>query len=594
MQYKITKITGIVIMQNQQQWCEPDLNETNRSTSSSGFGRTFYIANIMEIFERLAWYGFFAVSSIYMTTPKSQGGIGFTDIERGAVQGIIPFFLYLLPVVTGALGDRVGYKKMFFFAFLVMTPSYYLLGQAQSFWPFFAALSFVALGAACFKPVVVGTVNHSTNDGNRGLGFGIFYTMVNIGGFLGPLVAGYMRAISWDAVFMMSAIWIAINFIPLMLFYKDPQTLPKTKQSPTQVLKTAQSVLGNTRLALALFVALALLMSAGVGFSDYSQAFTWIAIWLVANWVWDRMLINRASTKAWWQQPMKVSNLPFALYLLILAGFWTVYNQLFYTLPVYIRDYADTRDILAWFGDSGVAFLAHVDIDKLTAAIFTLFNELKESGTVSIETIRLGWVHLKVNVPHEQIQLILQTLNALHDNGQTLSQHQAQALAKQLVQYRQINPEYLVNLDFAAIVVAQILVSFVCQRFRPFYVLVTGLLVMAVAFIALLSDSGWLSGQLIVTVILLIALGEMLASPKSQEYVASIAPQSQAALYMGYYFVSMALGFLFAGFLSGWSYKVLVQEMAAPELMWGLFAAIAFITAIALFWFNKVIIDRKT
>ncbi|MGO3786694.1 MAG: hypothetical protein ACTJIB_17370 [Pseudoalteromonas prydzensis] len=76
-----------------------------------GLGLAFYIANTMEIFERLAWYGFFAVSSVYMTTPIEQGGVGFSDAQRGAVQGIIPFFLYLLPVITGALADRYGYKK---------------------------------------------------------------------------------------------------------------------------------------------------------------------------------------------------------------------------------------------------------------------------------------------------------------------------------------------------------------------------------------------------------------------------------------------------------------------------------------------------
>ncbi|MEO2279580.1 MFS transporter [Pseudoalteromonas pernae] len=197
---------------------------TARSSNASDwhFDSRFYIANVMEVFERLAWYGFFAVSSIYMTTPKSQGGIGFSEVERGAVQGIIPFFLYLLPVLTGALGDKLGYRKMFLFSFTLMAPGYLILGQANSFWAFFGALSLVALGAACFKPVVVGTISHCTNDRNRGLGFGIFYTMVNVGGFIGPMIAGAMRAISWDAVFMMSAGWILINFLPVLFSIAIP------------------------------------------------------------------------------------------------------------------------------------------------------------------------------------------------------------------------------------------------------------------------------------------------------------------------------------------------------------------------------------
>ena len=95
----------------------------------SPFMGAFYVANTMEIFERLAWYGFFTLSSLYMTSPTAAGGLGFTDQQRGFLQGMIPFLLYLLPVITGALADRYGYRRMFLLAFAIMAPSYYLLGQ---------------------------------------------------------------------------------------------------------------------------------------------------------------------------------------------------------------------------------------------------------------------------------------------------------------------------------------------------------------------------------------------------------------------------------------------------------------------------------
>ncbi|QTL35175.1 MFS transporter [Pseudoalteromonas viridis] len=562
------------------------------NTQKAGFSRAFYVANLMEIFERLAWYGFFAVSSVYMTTPSAQGGVGFTDLERGAVQGIIPFFLYLLPVLTGALGDQLGYRKMFLLSFAIMAPGYYLLGQAQSFWPFFAALSLVALGAACFKPVVVGTISHSTNDSNRGLGFGIFYTMVNIGGFLGPLLAGALRAISWDAVFMMSACWILINFIPVLWFYRDPPSLKREKAPLSNVLKEAQSVLGNGRFALTLLVAVVLLMCSGVEVLSYGQAFTLIGVWLVVNLIWDRIAhkVTRVNTP-WWAQPMQISNVRFALYLAIIAGFWTVYNQLFYTLPLFIRDYVDTRDLLnfiAFFGEDAVALFAYVDSSQLQSAIQALHTQLHEGTQPTAEALRLQWVHLKVNVSVAELDALMAQLSA----SVTLSSAQLQHLTNALLIYRQINPEYLINLDFAAIVLLQILVSYLCQRIKPFYVLTAGLVVMCGAFGLMATELTATGGALIVTVILLIALGEMLTSPKSQEYVASIAPPSQAALYMGYYFVSMALGFLFAGFLSGWSYATLVQQQNRPDLMWALFGVLALVTAIALFLFNRYLIQK--
>ena len=79
-----------------------------------------------------------------------------------------------------------------------MIVSYYLLGQFTSLPGFFLAFMFVAVGAAIFKPVVVGTVARVTDDSNSSTGFGIFYMMVNIGGFVGPIVAGIVRGWGWE------------------------------------------------------------------------------------------------------------------------------------------------------------------------------------------------------------------------------------------------------------------------------------------------------------------------------------------------------------------------------------------------------------
>lgn len=67
------------------------------------FPRTFWIANTMEIFERMAWYGFFAVSSLYITGAVKDSGLRFSDEDRGVLQGVVTFFLYPLPVTCNDL-----------------------------------------------------------------------------------------------------------------------------------------------------------------------------------------------------------------------------------------------------------------------------------------------------------------------------------------------------------------------------------------------------------------------------------------------------------------------------------------------------------
>lgn len=561
-----------------------------QSASKIKFPATFWVANLMEIFERMAWYGFFAVSSLYITSPLSEGGLGFSSVQRGILQGVIPFLLYLFPVITGALADRYGYRRTFLVAFAIMTPAYWLLGQFKSFPMFFLAFLLVAIGAATFKPVVVGTVGRTTDDTNKGLGFGIFYTIVNIGGFIGPIVAGYVRAISWNYVFVMSSVWIAINFLPTLFLYKEPTTESQSdeKRSLIQVLTDAQDVLGNARFALVVVPVLLFVMIAGGGWMGWGWAMGVTVGWVLVNLVWNAVAGQTRPEGAWYKQKARIGNWPFVLYLLILSGFWASFNQIFITMPEYIRDFVDTRDIVVMagvFGDGFVNFIAAVNVDSLANAIGELSAKYGIID-VGVQTKAAMWelVHLKVRVPQEIIATEFSRLAALGTPDKAVLLELARQWA---AEYRQVNPEYIITLDAGAIIVFQILVSWVIQRWSPLPVLVVGTIVAGTG-IALGSVA--LTGFLTIIAVLVFAFGEMIASPKSQEYVARIAPKDKVALFMGYYFVSIALGNLFGGILSGWGYEELARGKDNPELMWLLFGAIGFATALAFMLYNKYVI----
>ncbi|MBN1443373.1 MAG: MFS transporter, partial [Planctomycetes bacterium] len=358
---------------------------------------TFWVANTMEIFERMAWYGFYAVSSLYITGPKETGGLGFTSVERGQIQAIVPFFLYVFPVLTGALADRYGYKRMFIIAYVGMIIFYYLLGQATTMPAFLAAFMLVAVAAAIFKPVVVGTIARVTNERNSSTGFGIFYMMVNIGGFLGPLVAGAVRGVSWNYVFIACSLWAAVNLLLVFIFYKEPTTESGSKGARTfrKVLDDAVEALGNVRFFVTVFAVLVALMLPGFRF----PWFTWttcgifIGCWIVLNLFWDLALPKGSglpvSMGGERRNPllkrMHCSNWRFALFLLILSGFWTSFNQIFLTMPEYIRDYTDTRNMVSLgrrvFGALGrpewIDKLAAIDEAELLSEVDRLLRAAK-------------------------------------------------------------------------------------------------------------------------------------------------------------------------------------------------------------------------
>lgn len=252
------------------------------------FPRTFWVANTMELFERWAWYGFYMVLALYLTGSTDTGALGFTQEQKGNLMGPVTFLLYLLPIITGSIADRYGYKRVLLVAFLILSSGYFLLGLVRSYWAFYFLFIYLAVGAALFKPIITATVSRTTDDRNSSIGFGIFYMVVNVGAFIGPIVASKLRIISWQWVYNMSAGIILINFILLLFFFKDPVKEKSGKslgESLKEIFRNVVTVLSDFRLI---------------------------------------------------------------LFLLIIVGFWAMYLQLFYTLPVYIDQWMDTRSLYNW------------------------------------------------------------------------------------------------------------------------------------------------------------------------------------------------------------------------------------------------------
>ncbi|UCF68040.1 MAG: MFS transporter, partial [Acidobacteriota bacterium] len=515
----------------------------------------FWVANTMEIFERMSWYGWFTVMALYVTGTVETGGLGFSTETRGALQAIVPFFLYIFPVFTGALADRYGFKRTFIVAYIVMIVSYYMLGQFSSFPTFFLAFMFVAVGAALFKPVVVGTVAKVTDESNSATGFGIFYMMVNIGGFVGPIVAGLVRGWGWEYVFIACSTWALINLIIVLVFYREPDATAEQRSGTfRKVLDNMVEVLGNMRFFIAVFVVLFALMFANLRIGPFAYFKWWphctlfVIAWLILNFVWDGFLPkdsgvpeSRGGTKRpAMLKRMYCSNWRFALFLLIMSGFWTSFNQIFYTMPEFIRDFTETRPMISLFesifGESdpvdpnvGVASYVATINEEERAEILSQMRTLV-SGSMSntaLEDASRELLYSKVRIaPGDLRQLISESAGDLERLTDRI-----------MITSRQVNPEYIVNIDAGAIVLLQVLISFLMAKFHRFTTMITGMVVAAVG-IALSAFAGGagmigLGGTVWIVAmgLFIFAIGEMMASPTSQEYVGRIAPADKKALY---------------------------------------------------------------
>ncbi len=91
------------------------------------FPKNFWTANTMELLERWAWYGMFMLFALYLTGSKDSGALGFSQEQKGYLMGPVVAILYFLPVITGALADRYGYRKILIIAYIILASGYFMM-----------------------------------------------------------------------------------------------------------------------------------------------------------------------------------------------------------------------------------------------------------------------------------------------------------------------------------------------------------------------------------------------------------------------------------------------------------------------------------
>jgi proton-dependent oligopeptide transporter, POT family len=251
----------------------------------------FWVVGGMEMIERLAYYGVKAVATLYAKDPVSKGGLGVTMTEFGLILTVWALIQSVLPVFTGGLSDRYGYKETIATSTVVKIFGYITMGLFPTFAGFFAGAILLATGTAIFKPGIQGTLVKTTSRANSSMAWGIFYQTVNIGGFLGPLLAGTMRKMEWSYVFYACAAIISLNFL-MLLIYQEPGKAERLEAARVADAK------GTAR----------------------------------------RSLVSESL-----EELMKPHVF---VYLLIFSGFWFMFNALFDVLPAHIEEWVDTREVV--------------------------------------------------------------------------------------------------------------------------------------------------------------------------------------------------------------------------------------------------------
>lgn len=249
----------------------------------SGFTSDFWIANTLELFERLAFYGATAVLTMFLARK-----VGLEN-DAATLAGLFSGVIFLLPILAGVIVDKYGFKKTLLACFLIFTVGYFLIGLAGM--PIgqdiivsigrknyiIIVLLITAVGGSLIKPCIVGTVAQTSKPNVKALGFSIYYTLGNIGGAIGPLLAFQIReGLGIEFVLVMSSITSFFLLVAAWIFFKEP--------TPQETI--VQRTFGKV-------------------FSDMMLVF---------------------------------GNIRFISFLVIFSGFWIMFWQIYYLLPFYSTD----------------------------------------------------------------------------------------------------------------------------------------------------------------------------------------------------------------------------------------------------------------
>ena len=122
-----------------------------------GFPLGYWMLNIIEMWERMAYFLVRSVVAIYIMQADEVHGLHFTAMQKGVIYAWWGVFQSILPMVTGGYADRYGYKKTLAFSVTLNVLGYVLMAYQTSFWGFFTAIMVLATGTAFFTSVASNT-----------------------------------------------------------------------------------------------------------------------------------------------------------------------------------------------------------------------------------------------------------------------------------------------------------------------------------------------------------------------------------------------------------------------------------------------------
>ena len=374
------------------------------------FPGAFWSANVTELFERAAYYSMASFVVIYL------GQLGLGAYWPSNLNSVLWTIVYFLPILSGTIADQVGFRRSLLVAFVLLTLGYLLMGAPVWFLgatlspvvhkeftasaglvaTVFVAILLIGMGGSVVKPCISGTMQ-KTAGVRVTLGFAIFYMIINIGSLVGRGVAFVVRnGASFPVILAVVGIAALVAALLILVVYRAVEARGQ-KGAPPWIAVPLVALIAAGALGVAL-----LFHRAGVsvrGGAELSYIFavaavaSVVAFFVVLFFYRDADVPAAAAPAKPRRSPGRIlldmvlvlRNGRFALFLLVMSGFWFLYNQVYNVLPLYAKRVVEASPAMDLYTAANPFVIVAFQL-----LVTALFGKVRAIRSIVIGTVIIG------------------------------------------------------------------------------------------------------------------------------------------------------------------------------------------------------------
>jgi dipeptide/tripeptide permease len=373
------------------------------------FHKAFWTANVTELFERAAYYSMASFVVIYL------GQLGFGAYWPSFLNSTVLWGLvYFLPILSGTIADQIGFRRALLAAFVLLAIGYFCMGYpvwlggsvlaetihkevtvgSRDAALVVAAILLIGVGGSIVKPCISGTVQ-KTAGARATLGFAIFYMVINIGSLFGRGTAFVVRSgSSVGTILTVVAICAVAAALIVYLVYLTTKAGRDRKSVALPTLGfTAVTVVAGATVAWIYGARAAERSGSDPGRLSYIFAVATLAA-IVAFFV---VLFFYREPEAAAGAPVKTRKSVgrilldmvlvlrsgrFTLYLIVMTGFYFIYNQVYNVLPLYVKRVVETNPAMDLYTAANPFVIVCFQL-----AITSAFGKIRPIVSMTIGTV---------------------------------------------------------------------------------------------------------------------------------------------------------------------------------------------------------------